>query len=90
MSGTISEGINYECACETINFMIALHSSAIDDEERKPVPDAARVASLERDIARLADERRTLSVTDQAGLQRAVDAYAPLVRSRLSSAASDP
>lgn len=90
MSWTISEGINYECACETINFMIALHSSAIHDEGRKPVPDAARVASLERDITRLADERRMLSVTDQAGLQRTVDAYAPLVRSRLSSAAPDP
>lgn len=90
MSWTISEGINYECACETINFMIALHSSAIHDEELKPVPDAVRVASIEREITRLVDERRMLSVTDQVALQKVVDAYAPVVRSRLSSASPDP
>lgn len=83
MNWTAGDGINYECACETINFMIALHISAIDDEERKPSPDAARIASLEANVTRLVEERRALSVIDQAALRQVVDGYASFVRSHL-------
>lgn len=83
MSWTVSEGVNYECACETINHVIALHTTAIDDEEHKAEPDLLRIAALEDGITGLVAERQALSVTDPAGVQKSIDRWAPFVRARV-------
>jgi hypothetical protein len=83
MPWTVSEGVNYEVACETINHMIALCTSAIDVEERKAEPNAEKLDKLEAECRRLARERDQLSPTDPGSVQRAIDHYAPMIRQHL-------
>jgi hypothetical protein len=62
---TQDEAVAFECARECITDMMAICSTAIADEERRPAPDAVRLAGLEENLAELARERAALTVGDQ-------------------------
>lgn len=61
---TQDEAIAFECARECITDVMAICSAAIADEERRGVPDTARLVELEAQLARLSSERAGLKVTD--------------------------
>ena len=62
---TQDEAVAFECARECITDMMGICSTAIADEENQPVPDAIRLAVLEKNLADLARERAALTVADQ-------------------------
>ena len=85
MSWTVTEGIEFEVACETITHMIALHIEAIWLEERKLLPDTARIAVLDAACLRLADERRSLRPNHRDQIKRVFDTYGPIIRANLGT-----
>src|SRR5438067_1214699 len=62
---TQDESIAFECAKEAIGHMIAICSSLIHEEKKKPTPRLKRIVELEQKRSFLADERRNLHLTDK-------------------------
>jgi hypothetical protein len=82
MKWTQEEAIAFECAREVITDMMAICSADIDEEECKHSPDLERLALLETELARLADERAALTVSDQDEVARVRKEYGAKVRQR--------
>jgi sirohydrochlorin ferrochelatase len=78
---TQDEAIAYECACEVITDLIAIHSRQIAEERAKPRQNVARIARLENEISRVFRERENLHVHDHAEVARIRTEYGALVRS---------
>jgi len=77
---TQNEAIAYECACETINDLMAILSGQIADESVKPHPDAVRLEKLHTERLRLARERNGLRVDDHEHVDRICTEYGAIVR----------
>jgi len=77
---TIIEGVNYEVACETITHLIALYVEAIEQEEAKPQPNAARVLELNEACLKLAKERKDLRVDDHDKINAICTVYGKAVQ----------
>ncbi|SMB33147.1 protein of unknown function (plasmid) [Sterolibacterium denitrificans] len=70
----------YEIAQETIGFMMAMRTEAIHDEEKKAVPDTAKIAQWNMEFERLDDELYGLRLHDDEAIQRVLDEYCPIVK----------
>lgn len=77
---TQDQAIEFECACDTIGHLIAIHSHQIAAEERQPTPDAARIGHLHAELMRLARERQNLHVDSYAEIARVNDEYGAIIR----------
>lgn len=70
----------YETAQEIIGMMIALQSAWIAAELSKAVPDGTKVAAWETERSRLTGERQMLGMDDDAGIDRVLREYGPIVK----------
>jgi hypothetical protein len=77
---TQDESIAFECACEVITDMMAIHSGQITEEAKKAEPDADRVASLRAERLRLYQERLALHVDNQDEVARIRTKYGAIIR----------
>ena len=77
---TQDEAIAFECACEAITDMMAIHTGQIADEANKDEPDADRVASLRAERSRLSQERLALLVDNQDEVARIRTKYGAIIR----------
>lgn len=77
---TQDEAIAFECACEAITDMMAIHTGQITDEANKAEPDAGRVASLRAERSRLSQERLALHVDNQDEVARIRTKYGAIIR----------
>jgi hypothetical protein len=82
MKWTHKQSIAYECAREVITDMMAYCSHWIAEESAKEAPDADRLAQLRADRSKLARERSSLRVTDDAEVARIRTEYGAIVRAR--------
>ena len=67
-SWTAEQGVAFECAREYIAELIAIQSKLLARERAKPAPDADTISRLQKEQARLADERSTLKVQDSIAI----------------------
>lgn len=77
---TQDEAVAFECACEVITEMMAIHSGQIADEANKAQPDADRLAALRAERFKLAQERTALHVHDHADIARIRADYGAIIR----------
>jgi len=78
---TIQGRLNrYEIAQETIGFMMAMRSGAIECEKEKEQPDWNKIAQWDAEFDKFADELHGLRLSDDASVQRVLDEYCPLVK----------
>jgi hypothetical protein len=70
----------YEIAQETIGFMMAMRTEAIYDEKKKAAPDTAKIAQWNQEFDQLDNELYGLRLDDDAGIQRVLDEYCPIVK----------
>lgn len=85
MKWTQDEAIAFECAREVITDMMAIQTSQIAEEASKAAPAADRLVSLRAERSKLAQERATLHVDDQAAVARVRTEYGAIVRAWRSS-----
>lgn len=79
---TQDQAIAYGAALDAINDVIAGYSEQIDAEERKPLPDASRIAWLDMRVDRAREVMHSLNVTDTANVQQVLGEYSAIVRAR--------
>lgn len=77
---TQDQAIAFECAREVITDMMAICTGRITEEAAKEAPDADQMAALRADRSRLAQERKTFHVTDDAEVTRIRTEYGAIVR----------
>jgi hypothetical protein len=77
---TQEQAIAFESARECITDMMGICSAAIAEEEARPSPSGTRLAQLEADLASLARERATLTVSDGDRVAVIRSAYGARVR----------
>lgn len=70
----------YETAQETLGMLVAIRSRWIHEEEQRPVPDTAKIALWEKEQAQFTDEDDALLMTDDAGIERIITVYGPVVK----------
>ncbi len=75
--------VQYECAAEILNTMIAINTSELAEEEAKTRPSKARIAKLTTQRERLTLERRQLDPDNRAAIEHVYTDYAPLVKEKL-------
>jgi hypothetical protein len=78
---TQEESVNFESARETITALMAIHTRQAYEESKKQRPDPGRLAALEIELSRLAEERSSLRVADHANVTRIRTEYGATVRS---------
>ena len=81
MSWTQEQSINFECAREVINDLMAIYTAKIYAEKKKTIPDLALVNSLLAERSRLRQERSALNADDDAAVAAVRAKYSPIVRS---------
>lgn len=86
---TQDEAIAYECACECITHLMAIHAAEIHIEEGKPDPDKSRLLALSAEQDRLAAERRGLRGTDHQAIARIREEYGTVIRKHGAGAIND-
>lgn len=77
---TQDEAIAFECARECITDVMAICSAELADEKTSASPNAARIATLEAELSRLARERATLHGSQTAEIARIRATYGKLIR----------
>lgn len=77
---TQEEAVAFECARETITYLMAIQTGQIAAEASKQEPDAVRLASLRAERSRLAEERAALRVYDHADIARVRADYGAIIR----------
>lgn len=80
MTWTQEQSINFECAREVINDLMAICSNEIYVEEHKVEPNNDKIDRLEAELIRLKREKSALSVNDDAAVAEVRSKYSPLVR----------
>lgn len=83
---TQDQAIAYGAALDAINDLIAGYSEQIGAEERKPQPDASRIAWLDMRVSQAREVMHSLNVTDTANVQQVLSEYSAIVRARGSAA----
>ncbi len=81
MTWTQEQSINFECAREVINDLMAIYTTKIYEEKKKTIPDLALVNSLLAERSRLRQERSALDADDDAAVAAIRSKYSPIVRS---------
>lgn len=80
---TQDQAIAFECARECITHLMACYSALIEDGSRfKMSP--YQISAYEREITRLADERRELRVNDDEAVERIRREYGQMVKELLA------
>jgi len=77
---TQDEAIAFECAKEAITDMMAIFSSQIDEETRKPQPDQQRLSELKAELFSLGREQITLRGNDQNTIAKIRREYGAKIR----------
>jgi hypothetical protein len=77
---TQDEAIAFECAKEVITDMMAICSSQIDEESRKPQPDPQRLSELKTALFNLGREQITLRGNDQNTIAKIRREYGARIR----------
>lgn len=77
---TQNEAIAYECARDCITDLIGIYCAEIADEEESEKPDLDKIAKLENEMARLARERASLTLTDHDRIAAIRKEYGALFR----------
>ncbi|MCL2716525.1 MAG: hypothetical protein FWD68_18660 [Alphaproteobacteria bacterium] len=87
---TMRDRLNrYEIAQETIGFMMAMRTEAIDQEEKRATPDMAKIAQWQAEFNQLADELDDLRFDDDAEIQRVFKEYCPIVKADFERARAE-
>lgn len=76
MNITYHQTLKFEIVTELLNCRLATLSEQLGTEESKDVPDAAVIKRLEALMDKNTDQRNALTVTDEAGLDAAIEALA--------------
>jgi hypothetical protein len=77
---TFDQGIEFECACDTIANMIGLATAQIEAEKKAATPNSQRIEHLLARISKLAAERRDLHVQDVEAVARINTEYGALIK----------
>ena len=80
MTWSLEKSVAYECAREAINEVLAIRVAELAAEEAKIAPNLVRVLKLEREMRRLADERRQLMPEDAETIERIRTVYGTQIR----------
>ena len=81
MSWTQEQSINFECARDVINDLMAIYTTKIHRERNKTVPDLALINTLLAERSRLHQEKSALHANDDAAVADVRAKYSPIVRS---------
>ena len=81
MSWTQEQSINFECARDVINDLMAIYTTKIHRERNKTVPDLALINTLLAERSRLHQEKSALDANDDAAVADVRAKYSPIVRS---------
>ena len=81
MTWTQEQSINFECAREVINDLMAIYTTKIHRERSKTVPDLALINTLLAERSRLHQEKSALGADDDAAVAAVRAKYSPIVRS---------
>ncbi len=77
---TQDEAIAFECAKEVITDMMAICSTQIDEETRKPQPNQQRLTELKAELFNLGREQITLRGNDQNTIAKIRQEYGAKIR----------
>lgn len=81
MGWTQEQSINFECAREVINDLMAIYTTKIHAEKGKAIPDSELINSLLAERSRLHQERSALDADDDVAVAAVRAKYSPIVRS---------
>lgn len=77
---TQEQSINFECAREAINHVIAIYSAEIYNEEKKSSPDVQRLEMMNDRCLQLTRERSAMHVNDDAMVAEVRAKYSAILR----------
>ena len=81
MGWTQEQSINFECAREVINDLMAIYTTKIYAEKGRAIPDSELINSLLAERSRLHQERSALDADDDVAVAAVRTKYNPIVRS---------
>ena len=79
----------YETAQEALGMMVAMRSSWIADERSKKNPDATKIEQWRSEQREYGFAEEDLSLDDEAGIERILATYSPLVRANFEHLAKE-
>ena len=77
---TQEQSINFECAREAINHVIAIYSAEIYNEEKKSSPDVQRLEMMNDRCLQLTRERSAMHVNDDTMVAEVRAKYSAILR----------
>lgn len=80
MTWTQDQSINFECAREAINHVIAIYSAEIYNEEKKSSPDEQRLEMMNDRCLQLTRERSSMHVNDDQMVAEVRTKYSAIIR----------
>lgn len=77
---TQEQSINFECAREAINHVVAIYSAEIYNEEKKSSPDEQRLEMMNERCLQLTRERSAMRVNDDEMVAEVRAKYSAILR----------
>ena len=77
---TQEQSINFECAREAINYLMAIYTSELYSEKEKALPDEQRIETLRTRRSQLAKERSSIDADDDQMVAEVRVKYSAIIR----------